>query len=531
MIHLRRASQLLFLAFFIYLVINTQAKIVDTLYDIRSPFPAHLFFTSNPLTFLSVVASTKQIIAIDYLPMLVLVGLALVFGRYFCGWVCPLGTCIDALAHVVRPRPGSARPSGKTAHSVKFYVLLALLLVALLGMNLVGFLDPITIMMRSTTYSLLPYSELLVRGALDPLYNVPVVNRVSELAYSFLKRTVLTFSEPYYQNAFLFFCLFLLVLGLTAVRKRFWCRYVCPLGAFYGYVGQVGVVRRRVDEKCTQCGLCEKQCRMRSIKEPAERFDHRECVLCMECQAICPVDAIHFSPRPRRGVAQDTAIDISRRGFIKTVGISILVFPLFRVGQRKIIASEFLIRPPGAMPESEFLQKCIRCGECMRICPGNALHPALFQSGMEGLWTPIVIPRLGYCVYDCALCGTVCPTGAIEELSVPAKKITCIGTAYFDRNRCIPFDELQDCSVCEEACPVSPKAIKLVPTEVVDDQGHHKVIKQPYMVEEECIGCGICETKCPVEGTSAILVTSRNESRAARAQGAQTGGMLEGSFY
>lgn len=265
---------------------------------------------------------------------------------------------------------------------------------------------------------------------------------------------------------------------------------------------------------------------MRSIKEQAEMFDHRECIQCMECQAICPVGAIHFSARPRRGVAHDTAIDISRRGFIKTVGISLLVFPLFRVGQRKIIASEFLIRPPGAVPEHEFLQKCIRCGECMRVCPGNALHPALFQAGTEGLWTPVLIPRIGYCAYNCALCGTVCPTGAIEALSLPAKKLVRIGTAYFDRNRCIPYNELQDCSVCEEACPVSPKAITLVPTEVIDDEGNRKVIKQPYMVEEQCIGCGICETKCPLEGASAILVTSRNESRAALAQQMQSSGFL-----
>jgi MauM/NapG family ferredoxin protein len=526
MIHLRRASQLLFLALFVYLVIATQADIVDTAYGIRSPLPAYLFFTSNPLTFLSVVASTKQIIAIDYLPMLVLVGLALIFGRYFCGWVCPLGTCIDATAHVLRPRPDATGSSGKSAHIVKFYVLIALLLIALLGMNLVGFIDPITIMMRSTTYSLLPYSELLVRGALDPLYNVPLVNHVSEPLYSFLKRSVLSISQPYYQNAFLYFCLFLLVLGLTAVHKRFWCRYVCPLGAFYGYVGQVGVVRRRVDEKCTQCGLCEKRCRMQSIKEPAELFDHRECIQCMECQAICPVNAIHFSVRPRQGVARDTVIDVSRRGFLRTVGLSIVVFPLLRVGQRKIVASEFLIRPPGAVPEAEFLQKCVRCGECMRVCPGNALHPALFQAGPEGLWTPVLIPRIGYCVYNCTLCGSVCPTGAIEALSLPAKQITRIGTAYFDRNRCIPWNDLQNCSVCEEACPTSPKAIKLVPTEVVDDQGNRIVIKQPYMVEEHCIGCGICETKCPLEGTSAILVTSRNESRAARTQQIISEGLL-----
>src|SRR5690606_40573519 len=58
--------------------------------------------------------------------------------------------------------------------------------------------------------------------------------------------------------------------------------------------------------------------------------------------------------------------------------------------------SEKVIRPPGSVEEREFLERCIRCAECMKVCPNNALHPAYFEAGLEGLWTPIQIGRASW---------------------------------------------------------------------------------------------------------------------------------------
>src|SRR5207302_8853538 len=136
-----------------------------------------------------------------------------------------------------------------------------------------------------------------------------------------------------------------------------------------------------------------------------------------------------------------------------------------------------VIRPPGSVEEREFLERCIRCAECMKVCPNNALHPAFFEAGIEGSWTPILIARIGYCEHSCVLCGQVCPTGAIQKITekeklgagVPPIKI---GTAFYNVGRCLPWAMQTPCIVCEEFCPTSPKAIWVeeVVAQVRDDK-------------------------------------------------------------
>ena len=102
------------------------------------------------------------------------------------------------------------------------------------------------------------------------------------------------------------------------------------------------------------------------------------------------------------------------------------------LAQEKVYGAD-LVRPPGALPERAFLQRCVQCGACMRACPTNALQPCALEAGVEGLWTPRIIAKVGYCEYNCNLCGQVCPTGAIQLLPIDAKKETKIGLAVFDK--------------------------------------------------------------------------------------------------
>ncbi|MGD9151082.1 MAG: 4Fe-4S dicluster domain-containing protein, partial [Desulfobacterales bacterium] len=110
------------------------------------------------------------------------------------------------------------------------------------------------------------------------------------------------------------------------------------------------------------------------------------------------------------------------------------------------------------------------CGQCMRICPTNVIHPAGLTAGLEGLWTPVLNFRIGTsgCQHNCIACGNLCPTAAIRPISLAERQgrdryaeqgPIKIGTAFIDRGRCLPWAMDRPCIVCQENCPVSPKAI------------------------------------------------------------------------
>jgi len=172
-----------------------------------------------------------------------------------------------------------------------------------------------------------------------------------------------------------------------------------------------------------------------------------------------------------------------------------------------------LVRPPGSVSEDEFLSRCIRCGECMKVCPTNVVQPTFLEAGLVGLWSPLLNMQLGYCEYECTLCTQVCPTDAIKELTFAEKQQTKIGVAAFDRGRCLPWASARSCIVCEEHCPTPTKAIWFEEVEVPNENGDFVTLKQPHVNPDLCIGCGVCENKCPFRDQPAIYVTSAGETR------------------
>ena len=172
-----------------------------------------------------------------------------------------------------------------------------------------------------------------------------------------------------------------------------------------------------------------------------------------------------------------------------------------------------LVRPPGSLAEGEFLGRCIRCGECMKVCPTNAIQPAFAEGGIGGLWTPVLKMKLGYCEFECNLCSQVCPTQAIQSISLEEKQKIRIGTAFFDRNRCLPWALARTCIVCEEHCPTPKKAIWFQEVEVMTPDGTRISVKQPHVNPELCIGCGVCQNKCPISDDRGVYVTSVGETR------------------
>ncbi len=375
-------------------------------------------------------------------------------------------------------------------------------------------MDPLSFFIRSSSVTVYPMFNYGVRSLFDTIYssNPLKVTYLSEPVYDFLKRTILSFEQSFYNQGVLIGLLFFAVLSLNFIEKRFWCKYLCPLGAFLGILSRFSLLRRTVSEGCTSCGVCATVCQGNAQPDTKDHWRDSECLVCQNCDDICPQNAVSFGFGKRAAVA---TMDLSRRRVIASALGGIAAVPLVRVTPlaKTNFQNPRLLRPPGALEEHEFLKRCVKCGECMKVCTTNGLQPTLFEAGIEGIWSPMLIPRIGYCESRCTLCGQVCPTGAIKQLTLAEKSKVKIGTAMIDKGRCLPWAHARPCIMCEEVCPTPKKAVWFEEVKVRDRQGRISVVKQPHVDLELCIGCGICESKCPVLGRPAIAVTSVGESR------------------
>lgn len=505
---LRRTSQVLIFAVFVFLFLNTEYKDSDIL-----PYAVNIFLRIDPLVAAAATVASRALITLLW-PALIVVLLTLVFGRFFCGWVCPLGAVLDFTSTLIGKRRKSSTVPNRLSY-LKYLLLAGLAGSALFTLQLVFLFDPISILIRSLAVAVYPAVNFAANALFGTLYETGsgAVTAVSEPAYGFLKNHFLAFEQPHFHTAVATGTIFFGILALEYLDRRFWCRNLCPLGAIFGLLGRVGLVRRSVTEPdCTGCGKCGSSCRMGAVGEDFIATDRSECIVCFDCEALCPERTINFAKGGGTGVA---ALDPSRRGLLWSFGLGLVAAPLFGSEAIAKTGNPARIRPPGALPEPEFLARCTRCGECMRVCIANGLQPALSEAGLVGLWSPVLVSRIGYCEYNCTLCGQVCPTGAIERMTLPKKQSLKIGLAEVDRSRCLPWKGDSECIVCEEHCPTPEKAIRLREEEMFSiNAGERRVFKLPYVDEKLCIGCGICETKCPLSDRSAIIVTCRGESRA-----------------
>ncbi len=528
---LRRFSQIFFLALFLFLLCKTEFRgsAGALAADFRLPYPVSLFLQADPLAALSTALSTRTLYR-GLLWSLVILIPTFFLGRLFCGWICPLGTLNHFFSRIK-----SERKRGKALidlnrykawQRLKYYVLVAVLVAALFGCGLAGILDPVSLAVRSVALSVLPGANVALNALFDSLYETRVraLKFTADALHFLLKDTIVSFRQPHFRQALFLGLIFAGVLLLNLRITRFWCRALCPLGALLGLASRwsiLGLVKRA--GRCEDCNRCLLGCQGGDDPIPGAPWRKAECHLCFNCVEDCPENALAFRFFPG-AAATAHGPNLQRRKALVSAGAGLALIPLFRsTAVSKVERHERLIRPPGALDEKNFLERCIRCGECMKVCPNNALQPTLLEAGLEGIWTPVLAPRIGYCEPACVLCGQVCPTGAIWEITSEEKgwgrewredsKPVRVGTAFYDRGRCLPWAMATECIVCEEWCPTSPKAIYLRPAEVVDAEGRVRQVRQPYLDPERCVGCGACEFACPVRDRAAVYVTSVGESR------------------
>lgn len=504
---LRRCSQLAFLALFLILFVNTDYNGTDQLDQ-----AVNIFFRFDPFLAACVMLGIKGVVVL-MLPSLALLLASLIFGRAFCGWLCPLGTLLDLVSRVMPKKPSANRTLWPR---LPLSLLLFSLVAALGGFAAAGFFDPFSLLVRGLAQAVYPMFHLFNVELFSFTYgHLPqAINQVTEPLYQFLQATVLPAGSKVFHLASLSLAMLLAVLFFEGLHRRFFCRNVCPLGAMLGTVARVSPLSGRGgSEACGSCRLCAGICRMGAIDE-GRAIARDRCNLCYSCVTACPRQVIEFSYR--RFSATSTpgpAISLSRRRFVSLVLLGVTMSAVKRVEAAARVSDPLLIRPPGALAETEFLSRCVRCAECIQVCIGNALHPTLLQAGMDGMFSPILAARVGYCEFNCTLCGQVCPTGAITALTREEKHRFKIGHAWFDHDTCLPYVKSIPCMVCEEHCPTPEKAIRFKEVMVTGADGQTVILKQPYVVDELCIGCGICETKCPLPGRAAIYITAAGEHR------------------
>ncbi len=537
-VNLRRVSQTFFLALFCFLLVRTEfSGTIGSGSDIQMRWPVRLFFELDPLVALSNALATHALYRGMLWSLLILLPV-MFLGRFFCGWICPLGTLHHFFGNLKseRKRGKSWIDSNryKPWQRTKYVLLIVGLAAAVCGSGLIGWLDPFSVMVRSIGLSILAALNYAGNATISGLEHssMGVTQLTGRGLHAVLAATILNFRQPHFRAGLLLGFIFLFLLALNLKVTRFWCRAICPLGALLGFASRWSILGLHKDPKsCDQCNRCLLHCQGGDNPIGGVPWHKAECLMCMNCVDACPHQGLEF--QFFRKEAEVAGPNLPRRRALAALAAGVAAVPLLRAntafGKSR---DERLIRPPGALDENDFLSRCIRCGECMKVCPNNALQPALDEAGLEGLWTPMLTPRIGYCEPSCVLCSEVCPTGAIWNITPQEKgwvvglgiggqdrrEPVRLGTAFYDRGRCLPWAMATNCIVCEEWCPVSPKAIYLQEAEVIDAEGNKQVLQQPHVDPSRCVGCGACEYACPLQEHPAVYVTSIGESRSPGSQ-------------
>ena len=473
----RRTVQAISFFFLLYLIIQTA-------FPLELRIPVDLYLRLDP--FIAIITFLTQAeIIIRMLPAFGVLFLVVIFGNFFCGWFCPMGATIDFFDRVLfrekkRPQPFDGQPWRRGRYGVFIFALAT----GLMGLQVLYLLDPLSLITRTLVIAFYPPAVYLYN------YFLPEVQR-------FLPSNPFILSAmkpPVFKVNLLIFLFFVGVLALGVIRKRFWCRYLCPLGTLFSLASRLRMVRRSVSDACVQCMKCVRECSIGAIPADSPRqYRQQDCISCFKC-LDCPPEATTFNFSIPRWKTAD-GVNLSRRYVVGSMALGVFSALAIKTNPMQTesgLKNNRLIRPPGALPEKNFVSVCTGCGECLKVCPNNALQSTFLEAGLAGLYTPRLVPRIGYCEEHCNFCGRVCPTEAIRPLSVEEKQKIQMGLAKIDKTRCIAYEEGKVCLVCNEQCSYHA---------VVGDEK-----KRPSVKEEICTGCGICENKCPVDGESAIVV-------------------------
>lgn len=395
----------------------------------------------------------------------------MLFGRVYCSTICPLGAAQDLVSRLRRMVKRKQFHFRRPDNGLRYPLLLVVIVCLAEGIA-------------------------IVPSLLEP--------------YSAFGRVMQNIVRPGLWGCVVALLTVLMVGTLSWRNGRTWCNTVCPVGSLLGIVSRYSVCHIDINtDKCIQCRKCEHACKSRCIDLQSHTVDMSRCVVCFDCLPVCPNDAIHYTPsshrlqlpmmqrlktgpaRPSLNADSGGAKLIDRRRFLAQ-GVIVALSPLALKAERVLphespVALPKLppIAPPGAADLNRFLARCTNCGLCVAQCPSGVIRPSGREYGVKYVLHPLMDYDRAACLYDCTVCNTVCPSGALDKLSLHEKQHSRLGLAHVVKANCV------GCGCCERACPVG--AVKVV-------DGKAKVNLA------NCIGCGACQNACPVKPYKAIYV-------------------------
>ncbi|MDR0982471.1 MAG: 4Fe-4S binding protein [Culturomica sp.] len=462
---------------------------------------------------LAKIQLVPAILAFNAGVLIFLILLTLIFGRVYCSVICPLGVCQDIISWFAgktkRNRFTYSRPL-----SWLRYVMLAIFIVALsLGLSvIVALFEPYSAFGRIA-------SELLA-----PIYllgnNLLAFFAEKIDSYAFYSVDIWIKSGVTLAVA----AITLVVIGFLSWRNgRTYCNTVCPVGTVLGWLSKISIMRPFINvDKCTNCRLCEKNCKASCIDIKTHAIDYSRCVACMDCIGKCKFDAMHYKcafakkDSPQKDVAEKSDdSSVSRRNFLSLTALLTLTTTLkaqekavqgglATIEDKKIPKRTTHIVPPGAQSIKNVERHCTACQLCISACPNKVLRPS---TALTRLMQPEMAYEQGYCRPECTRCSEVCPTGAILKITRENKVSTQIGRAVWIADNCIANTQNVRCNACERHCPVA--AIHLVAV----DPNDRRSKQLPVVSTEMCIGCGACEYYCPARPFSAMYVEGNEVHR------------------